>query len=81
MTGGWALAASGEVDAGLAMMRDGLAAIRGLGSEEFKTYFLGLLAETLGAVGWPEAALEVVTEALAAVDASGECFSRPSCIG
>ncbi len=74
MTGGWALAASGEVDAGLAMMRDGLAAIRALGSEEFKTYFLGLLAEALGAAGRPEAALEVVTEALAAVDASGECF-------
>jgi hypothetical protein len=68
------VAASGEVDAGLAMMRAGLAAIRALGSEEFKTYFLGLLAETLGAAGRLEAALEVVTEGLAAVDASGECF-------
>jgi predicted ATPase/DNA-binding winged helix-turn-helix (wHTH) protein len=74
MTGGWALAEAGEIEEGLATMRDGLAAIRALGSEEFKTYFLGLLAETLTNAGQPAAALDVVAEALAAVERSGERF-------
>jgi predicted ATPase len=74
MTGGWALAEGGEIDEGLAAMRAGVAAIRALGSEEFKTYFLGLLAETLANAGQPEAALDVVAEALAAVERSGERF-------
>ncbi len=74
MTGGWALAEAGEIEEGLATIRDGLAAIRALGSEEFKTYFLGLLAETLTSAGQPAAALDVVAEALAAVERSGERF-------
>ena len=44
VTGGWALAEAGDVAEGLARTRDGVAAIRALGSEDFKTYFLGLLA-------------------------------------
>jgi len=60
MTGGWALAEAGEIEEGLATMRDGLAAIRALGSEDFKTYFLGLLAEALTRAGQPGAALDVV---------------------
>jgi predicted ATPase len=55
-------------------MRDGVAAIRALGSEEFKTYFLGLLAETLASAGQPGDALDVTAEALAAVERSGERF-------
>jgi predicted ATPase/DNA-binding winged helix-turn-helix (wHTH) protein len=74
MTAGWALAEAGEREAGLARVQDGVAAMRALGSEDFKTYFLGLLAETLAGAGRPEAALEVIAEALAAVEASGERF-------
>lgn len=74
MTGGWALAEAGETEEGLATMRDGLGAIRALGSEDFKTYFLGLLAETLTNAGQPGAALDVVGEALATVERSGERF-------
>jgi predicted ATPase len=48
--------------------------IRALGSEDFKTYFLGLLADTLANAGQPGAALDVVTEALGAVERSGERF-------
>ena len=55
-------------------MRDGVAAIRALGSEDFKTYFLCLLAETLAKGGETEAALDVITEALGAVERSGERF-------
>jgi predicted ATPase len=45
-----------------------------VGSEDFKTYFLCLLAETLAKGGKIEAALDVVTEALGAVERSGERF-------
>lgn len=72
--GGWAAAEAGEVDEGLARMRNGVGAIRALGSEDFKTYFLGVLAETLATAGRHDAALDVVAEALAAVEASGERF-------
>jgi predicted ATPase len=74
MTGGWALAEGGRIQEGLATMRDGVAAIRALGSQEFTPYFLGLLAETLVKAGQPEAAHEVVAEALAAGERSGERF-------
>jgi predicted ATPase/DNA-binding winged helix-turn-helix (wHTH) protein len=74
VSSGWALAEAGEIADGLARMRDGVAAIRALGSEDFKTYFLGLLAATLAKGGETGAALDVITEALAAVDSSGERF-------
>jgi predicted ATPase len=74
VTGGWALAEAGDVAEGLARTRDGVAAIRALGSEDFKTYFLCLLAETLAKGGETEAALDVITEALGAVERSGERF-------
>ena len=74
ITRGWALAAGAEINEGLAMIRDGLAAIRALGSGEFKTYFLALLAEALATAHQPEAALDAVAEALAAVETSGERF-------
>src|SRR6185369_17053984 len=72
--GGWALAEGGDVAEGLARTRDGVAAIRALGSEDFKTYFLCLLAETLAKGDETEAALDVLTEALGAVERTGERF-------
>ena len=74
VTGGWAQAEGGAIIEGLARVRDGIDAIRALGSEEFRTYFLGLLAATLVRTGEPVAALDVVTEALEAVERSGERF-------
>jgi predicted ATPase len=74
MTRGWALSESGEREEGLATMREGIAAIRALGSEDFKTYFLGLLAETLANARQPGPALDVVAEALAVVETGGERF-------
>jgi predicted ATPase len=49
-------------------------AIARLGSEDFKTYFLGLLAATLAKAGKTAAALDAVTAALSAVERSGERF-------
>lgn len=74
VTGGWALAESGKAGEGLARMRDGIGAIRALGSEEFKTYFLGLLAAALARAGEQSAALAALTEALGALERSGERF-------
>jgi predicted ATPase len=74
ITGGWAVAQEGSVDQGLAGLRDGLATIRALGSEEFRTYFLGLLAETLAQAGQATSAVEVVDEALAVGERTGERF-------
>ncbi|HEV8635609.1 MAG TPA: hypothetical protein VG370_15395 [Chloroflexota bacterium] len=71
---GWALGQAGEIETGITTMQDGVAAIRALGSKEFLTYFLSLLAEGLARAGRPEPALGVATEALAVADAGGERF-------
>jgi predicted ATPase len=65
---GWALALQGQGEAGLAAMRQGLAAERATGSRVYQPYFLGLLAEAYGAGGHPDAGLTVLAEALAVLD-------------
>jgi predicted ATPase len=69
---GWALAAEGQGEAGMAQMRQGLAAHRATGAEEHRPFFLALLAEAYGRAGQVEEGLSVLTEALAAVDKTGE---------
>jgi len=69
---GWALAALGQGEAGMAQMRQGLAAHRATGAEEHRPFFLALLAEACGRAGQVEEGLSVLTEALAAVDKTGE---------
>jgi predicted ATPase len=48
--------------------------MRTLGSQDFTTYFRGVLAETLVVAGDRVAALDVVGEALDAVESTGERF-------
>jgi predicted ATPase len=74
ISSGWALAEAGGIAAGLARLREGMETLRVLGSEDFKTYFLSLLAATLAKAGDCRAALDVLAEALAVVQRSGECF-------
>jgi len=69
---GWALAAQGQGEAGMAQMRQGLAAHRATGAESHRPFFLALLAEACGRAGQVEEGLSVLTEALAAVDTTGE---------
>jgi DNA-binding winged helix-turn-helix (wHTH) protein/predicted ATPase len=71
---GWALAEAGEIDTGVTTMQDGIAEIRALGSREFLTYFLSLLAEGLARAGQTDPALAVATEALAISEGGGERF-------
>ena len=65
---GWALAMQGQGEAGLAEMRQGLAADLATGSKSWQPYCLGLLAEAYGAGGHPDAGLTALAEALAVMD-------------
>ena len=67
---GWALAVQGEGEAGLAQLRQGLAAVLATGQELARPRFLVLLAEVAGHVGQVEEGLRLLAEALAALGAS-----------
>ncbi len=69
---GWALAAQGQEEEGIAQMRQGLAAYRATGSELARTCFLALLAEVYGKAGQPEEGFTVLAEALAQVGKTEE---------
>ena len=68
---GWALAMQGQVEAGIAQMRQGLSAARTTGDNVYVLYFLGLLAEAYGKGGHPEAGLNALAE-VASVMATSE---------
>ena len=69
---GWAVAAGGAE--GLAQMEKGLDAWRSTGAYLFTPYLLGLIAETQLSFGLTDAARETLTEALAQVEKSQECW-------
>jgi predicted ATPase len=68
---GWALAMQGQGEAGLAAIRQGLAADLATGSTMWQPSFLGLLAEAYGAGGHPDEGLHALAEALAVMDTTG----------
>jgi predicted ATPase len=69
---GWAVAERGEVERGIAQMREGLAAIRATGCEYRRSYYLSLLAQVCGRAGQIDEGLDLLQEALASAEASGE---------
>jgi predicted ATPase len=69
---GCAQAEQGRVEEGIAQMRHGLAAMPGLGAESLRPYALSQLAVACGTLGQRDDGLALVTEALAAVERSGE---------
>jgi predicted ATPase len=69
---GWALAADGAVDEGIAAMRSGLAAWQATGAVTYRTYFLGILAETLLSGGQVAEAANLLDEAIALTERTGE---------
>jgi len=71
-TRGWALAAQGHYDEGLALMRQTQDTWRAVGMNFGRTHFLATLAETCSAMGQFEEGVQAVTEALALVEQSGE---------
>jgi class 3 adenylate cyclase/predicted ATPase len=71
---GWALALQGQSEAGLAAIRQGLAAELATGSTLHQPYCLGLLAEASGAGGHPDEGLTALAEALAVMDTTEARF-------
>jgi DNA-binding winged helix-turn-helix (wHTH) protein/predicted ATPase len=69
---GWAVAVQGDGEAGIGEMRQGLEATRSTGAEVGLSGFLALLAEAYGAASQPEMGREVLAQALAQVDKTGE---------
>jgi DNA-binding SARP family transcriptional activator len=64
---GWALAKQGQGEAGVAQIRQGLAAVRAAGAEVARAYQLTLLVEAYQSVGKPEAGLRVLAESVSQV--------------
>lgn len=58
----------------MAQIRQGMATWVSTGAEQGRAYFLALLAETYGRGGQVAAGLDVVAEALAVVDSTGESW-------
>jgi predicted ATPase len=71
---GWALTEQGEVEEGIAQMRQSLAAFRATGTGVGVPLYLSLLAKACGKVGQAEEGLSTLAEALAVVDKTGERF-------
>jgi predicted ATPase len=71
---GWASAMQGQGEAGLAAIRQGLAADRATGAMHWQPYSLALLAEAYGAGGRAAEGLVVLAEALALVEQTGVRF-------
>jgi predicted ATPase len=69
---GWNLAQQRQAQAGIEQIHQGLRAFRATGAEQWRPYWLMLLAEAYGLQGEPEAGLTVLTEALTLVDTTGE---------
>ncbi len=73
---GWALTEEGEVTAGIAKMREGIAVMRSIGSRVIEPLFRGLLAEGLLRAGDAQAALQEVDGAIKQAEELGVGISR-----
>jgi class 3 adenylate cyclase/predicted ATPase len=71
---GWALAEQGQIEEGILQMRHGLDAFRATGAKLGQSYFLARLAEAYEKVGQADEGLNVLADALATVDNTGERF-------
>ncbi len=69
---GWVLTKQGQAEAGIDLLRKGLAAWQATGVEVFSAYFLTLLAEAYRKVEQTESGLNVLAEAQAVVEKTGE---------
>jgi predicted ATPase len=64
---GWVLAEQGQWQEGITQLRQGLAALHAIGTEQYRPSLLVMLAEAYGEVGQPEEGLSVLAEARAVV--------------
>ena len=71
---GWALTQQGQIETGIAHLQQGLTAYRATGSKLMLPYLLSLLVEAYLKANQPKAAQKILDEALAAVEATDECY-------
>jgi class 3 adenylate cyclase/predicted ATPase len=71
---GWTLAQQGQAQEGIVQIEQGLSALRATGAAIRRTHFLALLAEAHRTTGGLDAGLNVLNEALNAVEDTGEHF-------
>ena len=69
---GWATAASGEYESGIAQIREGLVAWQSTGTGMRRPYFLALLADALLRANQTQEGLNVIKEAEDLIESSGE---------
>jgi TOMM system kinase/cyclase fusion protein len=69
---GWSLAEQGEIEKGIAQMREGIAGWRAAGSETGVPKMHSILAEMLGKAGQIDEGLALLTEALATMERTNE---------
>ncbi len=69
---GWARVVQGEVEDGIAELRDGLSAFQATGAEIAGTWIRALLAEAYGHLDQPEAGRQILAEARVDMESRGE---------
>jgi len=69
---GWAASCRGEMELGIELLRDGLAAWRSTGARLWLPIFLALEAEARAKAGHSETALQVIAEAIQISEETGE---------
>ena len=74
---GWALAADGRAEDGIAVIRRGLADYRATGAELFSPHFLALLADAHWRAGQAAAGLSLLADALDRVAKGGPRWIEP----
>jgi predicted ATPase len=74
---GWVAVEQRQGEAGIAQMRDGLAAFRVTGGKVRLPYYLALLAKACWDTGQTATGLRLVTEALAQAETTGEGWWQP----
>ena len=71
---GWQQILVGQVQEGIARLRDGLAAMQAMGTVSHRTSFLAALAEGYAKAGQPEQGLDALAEAFSLVTQTGERY-------
>jgi predicted ATPase len=71
---GWCAAENGDLDAGLALATQAIAAMQAIHSRHFLPYLLGLLADLHRKAGHATEAMKAVEDGLAAAEITGERF-------
>ena len=71
---GWQQILVGQVEGGIAQLRQGLAAMQAVGTIRHRTSFLAALAEGYAKAGQPEQGLSVLAEAFSLVTQTGERY-------